>query len=131
MIYGDGIVSLKYYENYVSEEQRKIAEKTRKLVNEKIGSFREIMEICRNVNVSIDERKKKIAKNLGALALQLQWVEGNADKAEDSFLKINQLATKISNAELELIQNRNYAYALAARAIVRAGKGYNYWSSFG
>ena len=112
--YGDGIVSLKYYENYVSEEQRKIAEKTRKLVNEKIGSFREIMEICRNVNVSTDERKKKIAKNLGALALQLQWVEGNADKAEDSFLKINQLATKISNAELELIQNRNYAYALAA-----------------
>ena len=109
--YGDGIVSLKYYENYVSEEQRKIAEKTRKLVNEKIGSFREIMEICRNVNVSTDERKKKIAKNLGALALQLQWVEGNADKAEDSFLKINQLATKISNAELELIQNRNYAYA--------------------
>lgn len=128
--YGDGIVSLKYYENYVSEEQRRIAEKTRKLVNEKIGSFREIMEICRNINISTDERKKKIAKNLGALALQLQWVEGNADKAEDSFLKINQLATKISNAELELIQKRNYAYALAARAIVRAGKGYNYWSSF-
>ena len=43
--YGDGIVSLKYYENYVSEEQRKIAEKTRKLVNEKIGALREIMEI--------------------------------------------------------------------------------------
>ena len=41
------------------------------------------------------------------------------------FLKINQLATKISDAELELIQNRNDAYAIAARAIVRAGRGYN------
>lgn len=128
--YGDGIASLKYYENYISDEQRKIADKTRKLVNEKIGSFREITDICKDINRSADERKKKIAKNLGALALQVQWVEGNADKAEDSFLKINQLATKISNAELELIQNRNYAYALAARAIVRAGRGYNYWSAF-
>lgn len=128
--YGDGIVALPYYENYISEEQRKIAEKTRKLVNDKIGSFREIMSICRNINITNDEHKKKIAKNLGALALQLQWVEGNADKAEDSFLKINQLATKISDAELELIQNRNYAYAIAARAIVRAGRGYSYWPSF-
>ena len=128
--YGDGIVSLSYYENYISEEQRRIAERTRKLINEKIGSFREIMSICRNTNITNDEHKKRIAKNLGALALQLQWVEGNANKAEDSFLKINQLATKISDAELELIQNRNYAYAIAARAIVRAGRGYNYWSSF-
>ena len=129
--YGDGLISLKYYENYISEEQRKIAEKTRRLVNERVGSFREIMDICRNPNLTNDENKKRIAKNLGALALQLQWVEGNADKAEDSFLKINQLATKISNAELELIQNREYAYAVASRAIVRAGKGYSYWSSFG
>ena len=44
---------------------------------------------------------------MGALAIQLQWVEGNADKAEDSFLKINQCATKISDAELELIENRD------------------------
>ena len=128
--YGDGIISLKYYENYISEEQRKIADKTRRLVNETIGSFREIMEICKNPSISNNEQKKQYAKNLGALALQLPWVEGNASKAEDSFLKINQLATKISNAELELIQNREYAYAIAARAIVRAGKGFNYWSSF-
>lgn len=78
--------SLSYYENYISEEQRRIAERTRKLINEKIGSFREIMSICRNTNITNDERKKRIAKNLGALALQLQWVEGNANKAEDSFL---------------------------------------------
>lgn len=98
-------------------------------MNDRIGSFKEIIGISRNYNNSNSE-KQQIAKNLGALALQLQWVEGNAEKAEESFLKINQSATKISNAELELIENRNCAYAIAARAIARAGKGYRYWSKY-
>jgi hypothetical protein len=127
--YGDGSISLNYFGNFISAEQKEIAEKTRTLVNKTIGSFKEISEICRGV-ISTDDRKKEIAKNLGALALQLQWVEGDANKAEDSFLKINQSATKISDAELELIKNREKAYAISARAIVRAGKGYQYWSGF-
>lgn len=128
--YGDGPVSLDYYSNFISEEQKEVAEKTRKIVNERVGSFKEIIAISRNGNASDDDHKQEIAKNLGALALQLQWVEGDAKKAEDSFLKINQSATKISDAELELIKNREYAYAIAARAIVRAGKGYQYWSGY-
>ena len=128
--YGDGNVSLDYYGNYISSEQRIVAEKTRETVNKKIGSFNEIMKICRNPNLTDNPKKQEIAKNLGALALQLQWVEGDASKAEDSFLKINQSATKISDAELELIIQRDKAYAIASRAIVRAGKGYQYWSNF-
>lgn len=128
--YGDGEISRQYYGNVIPQEQLETAQKTRELINSKIGSFKEIFSITRNPAVSADERKKRIAKNLGALAIQLQWVEGNADKAEDSFLKINQCATKISDAELELIENRDKAYALAARAIVRAGQGYQYWSKF-
>lgn len=129
--YGDGPISLKYYGNYISAEQKEVAEKTRLLVSDKIGSFKEIWEISRNINSTTDIIKQELAKNLGALALQVQWVEGDASKAEDSFLTINQSATKISDAELELIENRNKAYAIAARAIVRAGKGYQYWSNFG
>lgn len=128
--YGDGDISRKYYGNVISQEQLDIAKKTRELINKKIGSFNEIFSITRNLDATTDDRKKRIAKNLGALAIQLQWVEGNADKAEESFLKINQCATKISEAELELIENRDKAYALAARAIVRAGQGYQYWSKF-
>lgn len=129
--YGDGPISLKYYGNYVSPEQKDAAEKTRLLVNKKIGSFNEIWKISRNIDTTEITYKQEIAKNLGALALQVQWVEGDASKAEDSFLKINQSATKISDAELELIKNRNKAFAIASRAIVRAGKGYQYWSNFG
>lgn len=128
--YGDGAISTQYYGNFVSEEQRKIAEKTRKLVNERVGAYKEIEDISRNRLTTDDDVKNEIAKNLGALAIQLQWVDGNAAKAEDSFLKINQSATKISDAELELIKNRDYSYAIAARAIVRAGKGYKYWSAY-
>lgn len=112
------------------DEQRKAAEKTRQLVNQKIGSFKEIEAISRNRISTENDLKNDIAKNLGALAIQLQWVDGNAAKAEDSFLKINQSATKISEAELELIKNREHSYAIAARAIVRAGKGYKYWSAY-
>ncbi len=128
--YGDGEISRQYYGNIISQEQLEIAKKTRELINQRVGSFKEILSITRNPTIAVDENKRIIAKNLGALAVQLQWVEGNADKAEDSFLKINQCATKISDAELELIENRDKAYALAARAIVRAGQGYQYWSKF-
>ncbi|MBJ8024499.1 HNH endonuclease family protein [Bacillus cereus] len=127
--YGDGEISRKYYDKFIPEEQRKIAEQTRNLINEKIGSFKEIFSARRIAN-EIPERKLRIANNLGSLAIQVQWVEGDSSTAEESFLKINQSATKISNAELELIKSRNQAYAIAARAIVRAGKGHQYWSGF-
>ncbi|MCI8956440.1 MAG: DUF262 domain-containing protein [Eubacterium sp.] len=128
--YGDGVISNEYYGNYISAEQKEIAEKTRELVNNNIGSFNEIIKITRNSQLAKSDFQVEISKNLGALALQVQWVDGDANKAEDSFLRINQSATKISDAELELIQKRDKAFAIAARAIVRAGKGYQYWSAF-
>lgn len=128
--YGDGPISQKFYGNYISTEQKEIADRTRSLINEKFGSFLEIWNISRNLSSTDDNEKVESAKNLGALALHVQWVDGDASKAEDSFLKINQSATKISDAELELIKNRDMAFAIAARAVVRAGKGYSYWSNF-
>ncbi|MEM5018635.1 HNH endonuclease [Metabacillus indicus] len=127
--YGDGEISRKYYDKFIPEEQRKIAEQTRTLINEKIGSFKEIFNARRSTN-DISEKKLRIANSLGSLAIQVQWVEGDSSSAEASFLKINQSATKISNAELELIKSRDRAHAIAARAIVRAGKGHKYWSNF-
>ena len=121
---------LRYYGNYISQEQKEIGIRTRDLVNKKIGSFKDIISITRNSQLAKNEFQIEVAKNLGALALQVQWVDGDANNAEESFLRINQSATKISDAELELIQERDKAFAIAARAIVRAGKGYQYWSAF-
>ncbi|AVK86834.1 hypothetical protein C3943_26865 [Lysinibacillus sp. B2A1] len=127
--YGDGEISRNYYDTFIPDDQKKIAERTRKLINGKIGSFKEIFNIRRQ-SEDVSAEKIKIANSLGSLAIQVQWVEGDSSSAEESFLKINQSATKISNAELELIKSRNQAHAIAARAIVRAGKGHKYWSGF-
>ena len=126
--YGDGIISRKFFDNEIPSEQLKSADRTRELINSSIGSYAELKSIVRKP--SNDEEKNKRAKSLGSLALQLQWVEGNSQKAEESFFRINQQGTPISNTEIKLIKARTSANGLAARAIVRSGKGHNYWSKF-
>lgn len=70
------------------------------------------------------------ALSLGRTSIQLQWVTGGAEKAEQSFFKINQKASKINDTEIELLQSRRKAFAIASRAIMRAGAGHQYWSQF-
>ncbi|EPN2035908.1 GmrSD restriction endonuclease domain-containing protein [Clostridium botulinum] len=122
--YGDGAISREFFDNDIPKEQIKAAEITRNLINSNIGSYSELKSITRKP--CDDEEKNKRAKNLGSLALQLQWVEGNSLKAEESFFRINQQGTPISPTEIKLIKSRNAANGLAARAIVRSGKGHNY-----
>ncbi|MFZ4202346.1 HNH endonuclease family protein [Lysinibacillus sp. NPDC056220] len=126
--YGDGSISREFFDNDIPKEQLKAAERTRVLINENIGSYQELKSITRNPIE--DEEKNKRAKNLGSLAIQLQWVEGNSSSAEESFFRINQQGTPISPTEIKLIKSRNLPNGLAARAIVRSGKGHNYWSKF-
>ena len=62
--------------------------------------------------------------------LNLQWVQGSAAVAETSFFKINSQGTPLDEVEEMLIRNRRKPIAIAARAILRAGTGHKYWSSF-
>jgi len=126
--YGDGAISREFFDNDIPNEQAKIAKRTRELINKNIGSYEELRDLVRKP--STDELKNVRAKSLGSLALQLQWVEGNSQKAEESFFRINQQGIPISPTEIKLIKARRSANGLAARAIVRSGKGHNYWSSF-
>jgi len=126
--YGDGVISRRFFDNEIPTEQIKAANRTRELIDKSIGSYAELKSIVRTP--SNDENKNIRAKSLGSLALQLQWVEGNSQKAEESFFRINQQGTPISNTEITLIKARSAANGLAARAIVRSGKGHNYWSRF-
>lgn len=126
--YGDGDISLRYFDKEIPHGQKAAAQQTRHLINTNIGSYSELKKITRNP--SRDELKNKRAKNLGSLALQVQWIEGNSQKAEQSFFRINQQGTPISETEIKLIRARASANGLAARAIARSGKGHNYWSRF-
>jgi hypothetical protein len=70
------------------------------------------------------------AKNLGAYSIQVQWVDGDAKKAEKSFFKINQQPSKIDPTELKILESRKKGNCIAARAIIRGGQGHKYWSDF-
>jgi hypothetical protein len=116
--YGDGIISKHFYDGIIPEEQLEIAEETRKLIRKRIGSYSDFKLALTN------------PENLAALAIQLQWVDGGANKAENSFFKINQQAAPIDKTELVLLESRKKPNCVSARAIIRSGKGHKYWSNF-
>ncbi|WP_286175647.1 DUF262 domain-containing protein [Labrenzia sp. CE80] len=127
--YGDRDVSIKYFSSEISGEQKKIGERTRKLVESRIGRYETIKDALINQE-KYDELKVRRAKNMAVRSLSLQWVNGDAEKAETSFFKINTLGTPLDKSEEFLLRNRRKAIAIAARSIVRAGTGHKYWSKF-
>jgi len=127
--YGDGEISKMFYDGVIPDEQIDIATKTRNLVNSSIGSYKDY-KLALTHPEKVKPEIVTNAKNLGALAIQLQWVEGDARKAENSFFKINQQAAPIDKTELKLLKTRRFPNSIAARAIIRSGKGHKYWSKF-
>lgn len=127
--YGDGEISRPFFGGVIPEEQIKAAEQTRQLINSIVGSYHELREALLSPN-EFEEKKVKVAKKLSIYAVPIQWVTGDATKAENSFFKINNNPTVIDPTELEMIVSRRKPNALATRALIRAGTGYKYWSSF-
>jgi hypothetical protein len=127
--YGDGRISKLFYDGIIPDEQENIAQETRKLVNKTVSSY-EDLKLALTHPDKVKQESVKYARNLASLAIQLQWVEGDASKAESSFFKINQQAAPIDKTELKLLKSRKKPNSIAARAIIRSGKGHKYWSSF-
>ncbi|MDX2425003.1 MAG: DUF262 domain-containing protein [Cycloclasticus sp.] len=129
--YGDGQISHKLFGHDISAEQRKAADKTRKLVKEKIGAwsyYKSLLDDNDNDDITPEQRKK--LSTLTARGLPVQWVKGDTDKAETSFFNINMKGTPLDPLEELLLRNRKKPVPIAARAIIRAGKGHRYWSLF-
>ena len=126
--YGDGLVSKLFY-SIIPDEQIKAADKMRKMVKKVVGSYQDHKDAILHSDRFSPEIVTR-AKRLAALAVQLQWVKGDASKAEASFFKINQQAVPIDKTELCLLQSRKKPNSLAARAVIRAGTGHKYWSGF-
>jgi hypothetical protein len=127
--YGDGEISQKFYDGNISEEQKKAATEARKLIKEKIGAYKDYESLV-SKPAQVDPKKQERVGNFAVGAISLQWVEGDARKAEESFFKINQKAAPISETEMRLLQARKTPNGVAARAVVRSGNGHKYWSDF-
>lgn len=127
--YGDGIISRKVYNGNIPDEQIQLADKARKYIEKKIGSYQKYKDALQNPDL-YEEETVKIARMLSSAAIQLQWVEGDVSSAERSFFNINQQAAPINKTELKLIESRKKPTCIAARAIMRSGLGHKYWACF-
>lgn len=129
--YGDRKQSADFFGGTVSDEQKRIAEQTRKLVNKTVGgSYAEYTAHASNPSTAPDKLRARIG-NLGVNLLVAQWVPAtDVATAENSFFKINQAATPIDPTERRILKARKSASAISARAIMHAGTGHKYWSIF-
>ena len=127
--YGDGERSQKFFNYMIPEEQRSVAEKTRKRVEQEFGPYENYRKAIRNLD-AYGPDIIRIARRFSTLSVSIQWVKGDSKTAENSFVRINQQAAKITPQELELIKNRKKPNTIAARAIIRRGTGHKYWYGF-
>ncbi|TEB15177.1 hypothetical protein Psfp_02353 [Pelotomaculum sp. FP] len=126
--YGDGQFSLDVFDGDVPEEQRIIAKKARERINSQIGPYLDYYKALTAKHPDPEIIVK--ARNLASRALQIQWIDGDVKTAERSFFNINQQAAPIDPTELKLLQKRKTPNCIAARSIVKAGKGHKYWHNF-
>jgi hypothetical protein len=126
--YGDNVISYDYFGRQISKEQKRTAEKTRNLIDNSVGSFKELQ--AKNIDNNLSpELRSKVSKTI-LRALQIQWINGNAQAAERSFFKINTQGTPLDSIEELLLSNRKKPIPIASRAVIRAGTGHKYWSQF-
>jgi hypothetical protein len=126
--YGNGTISKAFFGTSIPGDQVKAAEKAQKLVEEAVGSYRDVQEAFQKAVPS--PKLVEIAKRLHNCVVVVQSLEGDADKAEKSFFKINEQGVQLSRTELTLLHSRRCPNAVAARAISQQGAGQFYWSTF-
>jgi hypothetical protein len=127
--YGDGDLSISFFSDIIPSEQKRAADRTRQLINGTVGSYQNLRTALQYQETAAKDRLR-LARNLSTFGINLQWVPGDAEKAESSFFRINQQAAPIESTELEMIKARRKPNAVATRALIRAGTGHKYWSRF-
>lgn len=128
--YGDGTTSHIFFNNEIPRHQKRAADATRAEIQRRIGTYVDWSEKFNNLEAITDPQERRWAGNFSARGLPVQWINGDADKAESSFFKINSQGTALDPIETKILKNRNKPPAIAARSIVRAATGHKYWSRF-
>ena len=128
--YGDRKTSIDHFGGYITDEQRKVADRTRDQVQKSVGSYVQYQAFRNNRSAAPPHMLKRLS-NLADNSLVAQWVTAtDAGSAEQSFFKINQQGTVIDPTERRILRSRESASAICARAIVHAGSGHRYWKPF-
>lgn len=128
--YGDKSLSRAFFQNAIEPDQEKIAQKTRSLIAREVGLYKDLFAYIKKPEGAPDQKAILRARNIATFPLFLQWVEGSASAAEASFVRINSGAAAINKTERALIEARRKPNAIATRALMRAGTGHKFWSTF-
>lgn len=128
--YGDGPHSYSYFGGRISTADRAIARKTRNEIQNKVRPFKHYESLIANGHDKNDPEISRRIGNFVRRGIQVQWIYGDADKAESSFFKINTQGSILDPVEARILKNRRKAPAIAARSIARAATGHTYWSDF-
>jgi hypothetical protein len=129
--YGNGPISQKFFGYDIPEIQKQLDKKTRDLMESEVGSFESLLHYALNPEETDNKDKVRRGKAITTRVPEIQQLNGNAETAEKSFLKINSNPTVIDPVELQVIEARRKPNAIATRALIRAGKGHKYWAAFG
>ena len=126
--YGDGPRSHTFFKGELTAAQRRLAKKARDEVEKKVGTFQHFR--AKLASDADDATSDPRVMNFATRGLQVQWIVGDADKAESSFFNINTQGSVLDPVETKILKHRRKAPAIAARSVVRAATGHKYWSKF-
>ncbi len=126
--YGDKALSQEFFDGKISKHQRDVAEECRARVAVEVGTYSDLSKALDDENPS--PQRVKWASNISK-SLVTQRVGGDAETAEKSFITINSRAVEINETELLMIRTRKKPNVVAARALIRAATGHEYWSKYG
>jgi hypothetical protein len=131
-----------YYHRRDMERIREAARITRELVRSRIGLFSEFenanIEFTKLADENHAPRLKMSEKRYnqsqfytiitrGLAVLTAQWVRGDYDAAEQSFLRINKRGQALDPWEATLIEYRHSSYARCIMSIATGGESGHYW----
>ncbi len=125
--YGDGPKSHTFFKGELTNAQKRLAKRARSEVEKKVGTFQHFQAKLASEEESDSDSR---VMNFATRGLQVQWIVGDADKAESSFFKINTQGSVLDPVETRILKHRQKAPAIAARSVVRAATGHKYWSKF-
>lgn len=142
--WGDKLRSEDYGDKETEDAVKRAASKVRMLVKANIGEIRDfvaaeealdraIMEykaprdVLSPVAFSRGEFYRRFLK--GSIWFHILWVNGNYERAEQSFLKINKSGRLLSGWETTLVENRNSSFARAVMSLANISSAKHYWPS--
>lgn len=145
--WGDKFSADLYMDEELEEQYKKAAKEVHKLLEERgIKKFAEyrsaynkyVLNYGENHDTgdaffSVDSETEKLINIYrsikGTMGFPLQWVEGDYDKAEESFLNINKSGRKLTDWEKRLVENRNSSLARTVMSIAHTPSAEYCWPS--